>query len=120
VNDRPSDAALWASMADALRSTVLPNVTDPYARNVTIQLIGLATYAGRRGSDPSKRRQEELAAALEGAAGQDVLRSCIAVLADPYHRAHNTIREILERHLDEDLENEAVLLRAWRGQVPNG
>jgi hypothetical protein len=120
VSDRPSDAALWAAMADALRATVLPNLTDPFARNVTIQLIGLASYAGRRGSDPTKRRQEELSAALEGAAGQDVLRSCIAVLADPYHRAHTTIREILERHLEEDLENEAALLTAFRGQVPNG
>jgi hypothetical protein len=120
VPDRPSDAALWAAMADALRATVLPNLTDPYARYVTIQLIGLAGYAGRRGPDPTQRRRDELAAALEGAAGQDVLRSCIAVLADPYHRAHTLIREILERHLEEDLENEASLLTAFRGQVPNG
>jgi hypothetical protein len=120
VSDRPSDAALWAAMASTLRATVLPNLTDPYARSVTIQLIGLAGYAGRRGSDPTRRRHEELSAALEGAAGQDVLRSCMAVLADPYHRAHSTIREILERHLDEDLENEAALLMAFRGQVPDG
>jgi hypothetical protein len=120
VSDRPSDAALWAAMAGTLRATVLPNLTDPYARSVTIQLIGLAGYAGRRGSDPTRRRHEELAAALEGAAGQDVLRSCMAVLADPYHRAHSTVREILERHLDEDLENEAALLMAFRGQVPDG
>lgn len=120
MNDRPSDAALWASMANTLRATVLPNLTDAYARSATIQLIGLATYAGRRGSDPMKRRQDELAAALEGAAGQDVMRSCIAVLADPYHRAHSTIREILERHLQEDLDNETALLTAIRGQVPSG
>lgn len=120
VSERPSDGALWASMADTLRSTVLPHLSDPHARSATIQLIGLAVYAGRRGSDPSRRRQEELAAAMGAAAGQDVLRSCIAVLADPYHRAHATIREILERHLDEDLEIEAALLKAFRGQVPNG
>lgn len=53
------------------------------------------------------------------AAGQDVLRSCIAVLADPYHRVHADIREILERHLDEDLATEAVLLNAFRGQLPD-
>ena len=120
MNDRPSDAALWASMADTLRNTVLPNLTDPLARNATIQLIGLAVYAGKRGSDPTSRRQEELSAAMGPAAGQDVMRSCIAVLADPYHRAHSTIREILERHLDEDLESEAALLRAFRGQVADG
>jgi hypothetical protein len=120
VNDRPSDAALWASVAETLRDTVLPHLTDPHARDATIQLIGLAMYGGKRGSDPARRRQEELASALGAAAGQDVLRSCIAVLADPYHRAHSTIREILERHLDEDLDNEKPLLKAYRGQVPNG
>jgi hypothetical protein len=120
VNDRPSDAAMWSSMAETLRDTVLPNLMDPHARDATIQLIGLATYAGKRGTDPTRRRQEELSAALGAAAGQDVLRSCIAVLADPYHRAHSTIREILERHLDEDLDSETALLKAFRGQVPNG
>ena len=86
----------------------------------TIQLIGLAIYAGRRGNDPTRRRLEELAAVLGPAAGQDVLRSCVAVLADPYHRVHAPIREILERHLDEDLESETVLLEAFGGQVPHG
>lgn len=107
-------------MAQTLRNTVLPDVTDPYARKATIQLIGLATYAAKRGIDPTRRRHEELASALGGAAGQDVARSCMAVLADPYHQAHHVIREILERHLDEDLESEEVLLKALRGQVANG
>ena len=120
VNDRPSDAALWASVADTLRNTVLPQLTDAHARDTTIQLIGLAGYAGRRGNDPTRRRHEELAAALGAAAGQDVMRSCIAVLVDPYHRENNTIREILERHLDEDLERETVLLKALQRQVLNG
>jgi hypothetical protein len=44
----------------------------------------------------------------------------MAVLADPYHRVHSAIREILERHLDEDLESEAVLLKAYRGELPGG
>ena len=120
VNDRPSDAAIWASMANTLRTTVLPNVTDPYARDATIQLIGLANYAEPPWFRSDERRHDELAAALEGSAGQDVMRSCIAVLADPYHRAHSTIREILERHLEEDLEVEAMMLRRCSGQVPNG
>ncbi len=120
INDRPTDAALWASMADTLRNTVLPHLTDAYARDATIRMIGLATYAGQRGNDPTRRRSEELAAALGAAAGQDVMRSCLAVLADPYHRENSTVREILERHLDEDLERETVLLRALQRQVPNG
>ena len=120
MSDRPSDAALWASVADTLRATVLPNLTDAYARTAAIQLIGLAVYAGKRGSDPTRRRQDELSAALGPATGQDVMRSCIVVLADPYHRAHSAIREILERHLDEDLEGEVALLKAFRGQVADG
>ena len=120
MTDRPSDGALWASVADTLRSTVLPTLTDPHARQATIELIGLAIYAGRRGTDPTARRLDELASALGAAAGQDVLRSCIAVLADPYHRANGLIREILERHLDEDLETEAVLLEAFRGRLTDG
>jgi hypothetical protein len=117
VNDRLSDAAMWASVAATLRNTVLPNLTDAHARDATVQMIGLATYAERRGSDPTRRRHEELSAALGAAAGQDVMRSCIAVLADPYHRDNGLIREILERHLDEDLENETVLLTALKGPV---
>ncbi|MEY2582053.1 MAG: hypothetical protein QOE09_1902 [Ilumatobacteraceae bacterium] len=111
---------MWASVADTLRNTVLPQVTDPAARSATIQLIGMAIYAGRRGSDPQRRRLDELSVALGASAGQDVLRSCLAVLADPYHRAHRHIRDILESHLEEDLESETVLLKALGGQLPNG
>lgn len=120
MSGRPSNEAMWASVAETLRDTVLPHVTDPHARNATIQLIGLAVYAGQRGVDPARRRMEELSAAMGFAAGQDVMRSCMAVLADPYHRAHSIIREILERHLDEDLATESALLEAFRGQVPRG
>ncbi len=114
VNDRLSDAALWSSIATTLRNTVLPHVVDAHARDATIQMIALAMYAERRGSDQTRRRHDELSAALGAAAGQDVMRSCIAVLADPYHRENSLIREILERHLDEDLEKETALLNALR------
>jgi hypothetical protein len=120
MTDRPSDGAMWASVADTLRTTVLPHVTDPEARTATIELIGMAIYAGRRGKDPQRRRLDELSLALGASTGQDVLRSCSAVLADPYHRAHGHIREMLEGQLDEDVETEAVLLKALGGQLPNG
>lgn len=120
MTDRPSDAALWASVADTLRRTVLPALIDPHARNATIQLIGLATYAGERGADRTSQRLDELAAALGPAAGQDVLRSCTAVLSDPYHPAYRVVRAMLERHLGEDLDTEAVLLEALRGRLPDG
>ncbi|MEO7370087.1 MAG: hypothetical protein ABI949_15600 [Ilumatobacteraceae bacterium] len=120
MSDRPSDAALWASVSDTLRRTVLPELSDPEARAATIQLIALAVYAGRRGIDPARRRSDELSEALGGAAGQDVMRSCIAVLADPHHRILHVIREILGGHLDDDLEVESAMLQAINGQVPNG
>ena len=56
--------------------SVLPHLTDPYARNVTTKMIGLATYAGRRGSDPSAETTGRIGRGARGAAGQDVLRSC--------------------------------------------
>jgi hypothetical protein len=120
MSERPSDEAIWASVANTLRTTVLPQLSDPQARSSTIHLIGLATYAGRRGPDPDLNRLEELAQALGASSGQDVRRSCFAVLADPHHAAHPVIREIIERHLEQDLETEAALLRARRGQVPGG
>lgn len=120
MSDRPSDDAIWASVANTLRTTVLPQMSDPQARSSTIHLIGLATYASRRGPDPDLDRLEELAAALGGAAGQDVRRSCFVVLADPHHGAYSVIREIIERHLAEDLAGERALQQARRGQVPGG
>ena len=120
MSDRPSDEAIWASVANTLRTTVLPQLSDHQARSSTIHLIGLASYAGLRGPDPDLGRLEEIAGALGGAAGQDVRRSCFAVLADPDHAAHPAIREIIARHLEEDLATEAALQQARRGQVPSG
>jgi len=119
MTDGASDAAMWASVAETLRKTVLPQLTDPEARAATIQFVAMAIYAGRRGNDPQRRRLDELSNVLEGSAGQDVLRSCIAVLADPYHRAHAPIRELLEEHLDDDLAREVVLSKALENMLPN-
>jgi hypothetical protein len=119
MSDRPNDNALWASVAETLRHTVLPNLTDPHARNVTIHLIGLAVYARQRGDDVTDERSAELAVALGASGGQDVLRSCTAVLADPEHLAYQAVRNVLVRHLDDDLAAEAVLLEAFRGHLPD-
>lgn len=118
--DRPTDEAIWASVADTLLTAVLPHVSDPQARSSALQLIALARYASRRGPDLGNDRHEELAAALGGSVGQDVMRSCFVVLADPKHSAHQPLREILQRHLEEDLEVEAKLLEVRRGQVSGG
>ena len=120
MTDRPSDVAMWASVAETLRKTVLPQLTDPEARAATIQLVAMAIYAGRRGNDPQRRRLDELSNVLGASAGQDVLRSCIAVLADPYHRVHGPIRELLEEHLDQDIAGEVVLSKALENLLPDG
>lgn len=120
MSDRPSDDAIWASVAETLRRSVLPHVSDPQARSATIHMIGLAVYASRRGPDPDADRLRELTAALGGAAGQDPRRACFVVLADPDHAAHDAVRDIFQRHLEHDLATEAALLQARRGQVPGG
>jgi hypothetical protein len=120
MSGRPTEGAIWASVAETLRNTVLPSLTDAHARNVTTQLIGLAIYARDRGDDPSDQRLVELAQALGPAAGRDVLRSCAAVLADSEHPTYAAVCEVLKRHLDEDLATEAVLLEAFRGRLPHG
>jgi hypothetical protein len=48
VSDVPSDASLWHSVEQTLRTVVLPQLTDEHARSSTVQLIGLARYARTR------------------------------------------------------------------------
>ena len=120
MTDRPSDEAIWTSVANTLLTAVLPHVSDPQARSSALQLIALARYASRRGPDVSDERREELAAVLGDSAGQDVMRSCFVVLANPEHSSHHPLREILQRHLEEDLEVEAKMLEVRRGQVSGG
>ena len=66
---RPSESALWASVAETVQKVVLPALgDDPHTRQVAIHLVGLATYAGRRGPDPTPARIDELADVLDAAA----------------------------------------------------
>lgn len=69
---RPSDDAMWASVAETMRQVVLPALgDDPHTRQVAIHLVGLATYAGRRGPDPVPARIDEIADLLDSAALAD-------------------------------------------------
>jgi hypothetical protein len=66
---RPSDGAMWASVAETVRQVILPALgDDPHTRQVAIHLVGLATYAGRRGQDPVPARIDEIADLLDRAA----------------------------------------------------
>src|SRR3954468_16069494 len=73
MSERPSDQAIWASVAQTLRRSVVAHVSDPQARSAVIHLIGLATYPSRRGPDVEGERRAELLEALGGSAGQDLM-----------------------------------------------
>ena len=139
---RATDAALWRSVASTLRTVVLPDVQDPFARNAVIQLIGLAHYALGRGDDSSADRVEAIAAALDSLvvnplvsgywpvpgsrSSAMVMGVASTVLAEAVGR-HDTdsdairaaLRPLLIADLDEDLVGTAVLLDAFRGRLPD-
>ena len=138
--------ALWASVAETVRQIILPALDDdPHTRQVAIHLVGLATYAGRRGPDPIADRVDEIAdlldaAARRGPAGDramdrgaprtpaDVLAAAGAVLSaagKPTPRTttrtgSGTSCAVLVRQLDADLATEDVLLKVPCGGCPDG
>jgi hypothetical protein len=142
---RPTDAAMWASVALTLRRWVLPGIEDPHTRQLVVQLIGLASYARDRTTDPTVARIAALAGALDAltlggnpivsdrwthANGRDA-RAVVAVCADVLAAAldadetsrrevHTQLRQLMLDHLDADLASEQVLLGAFRGTVPDG
>ena len=132
---RPTDDALWASMASTLREVILPALEDEWARAAAIRLIGLATYAGARGDDPTDARVEELRVALDELGDNelvtsprraDVLAACAEALVaavgcddDDAVAARTRLRPLLLRHLDEDLAENAMLMGSFIGRVPD-
>ena len=60
----PTDEQLWWSVRETVRSVLLPQLADPWARVAAIQLVGLADFARTRGDDPWPARLAELAGAL--------------------------------------------------------
>jgi hypothetical protein len=141
---RPSDAALWTSIATTLRDVVLPGVDDPHHRQVVIQLIGLAVYARDRGPDPTGQRIGALADSLDELAGggnaavsrqwsaassrepgavlattAEVLAAAVGAATPDERAAQDALRPVLVRHMAEDLAAEDVLLSAFRGRLPD-
>ena len=60
----PTDEQLWWSVRETVRSVLLPQLADPWARVAAIQLVGLVDFARTRGDDPWPARLAELADAL--------------------------------------------------------
>lgn len=139
---RPTDAALWQSVAATLRTVVLPDVQDPFARNAVVQLIGLAHYALGRGGDPSADRVEAIAVAMDSLVANPLVSGCwpvpgsrsaatvmgvaSTVLAEAVgrHDANSdairaALRPLLIADLDKDLVGTAMLLNAFRGRLPD-
>ncbi len=141
---RPSDAALWASIAQTLRNVVLPSVTDEHARIAVTQLVGLAHYALERGADPTVRRSTEIVEALDNLCGNSlvdahwspdsprddrsvmtaasaVLQSCVGLPADDRAvvAVRSVLRSVLVAQLDADLAGNTVLLAPFRGRLPD-
>ena len=44
----PTDQQLWWSVRETVRSVLLPQLADPWARLAAVQLVGLVDYAGSR------------------------------------------------------------------------
>ena len=137
----PSDAEMWRSVEATVRNVLLPSITDEWARVITVQLVGLARYAATRPPDCTAARVAELAATLDGLAGNPVvaahrrsqstepravLDAVSAVLADAVSRDDQSaddvrvrLRSVVRRHLDEDLAVTGMLMPYFRGQLPD-
>ena len=134
AGDRPSDGALWASVAETLRRVVLPQLADTWARAQAIQLIGLAEQARGRGGDPAHRYTEELVTALESIADNPLVHEhwpgephavAAAALAaavprddDAADEVRAALRPLLVAQLDEELALSSPLMEAFRGRLP--
>ncbi len=112
-----SDAALWTSVRETLRTAILPALDDPWARSAAIQLVGLADFARSRPPDPTAERAAELAGLL-GVEPDAAWEAASRELVERGPKAAE-VRAALVRHLDDDLAAHAVLIPAFRGKLPD-
>ena len=133
---RPSDDAIWASIATTLREAVLPAVGDEWARQSVIQLVGLAEYARSRPADDTPARRDRLRVALGSLEGnplvgwragdddpeQAAARALVAAVGRTDADAdavRNALRPVLLADLDADLSATESLDAAFRGRLPD-
>ena len=140
--DRPSDAALMASVSATLRNLVLPVLderdgeTDAQARTSIVQLAGLVDYASSRPADPAAQRRRELIAALELLAANPIvaprwpgeayavaaaaLVECVGRDDAAADEVRTGLRPVLVAHLDDELLSTTPLIDAYRGRLRGG
>lgn len=125
---RLSDHAILTSIAEVLRTQIVPAIEDPWTRTAAIQLAALAQLLRDRPADPSDARAEELAALLtelgvptEPFSYDSVLAACSSALGtwDLADERRHRLRAVLIRHLDEELAVNMPLMAAFRGLMPD-
>jgi aminoglycoside phosphotransferase (APT) family kinase protein len=123
ANLPPTDEQLWWSVRETVRSVLLPQLGDPWARLAAIHLVGLADFArGRAGVDPWPARLAELRTALHLDASSDpaaVLDTASKVLVER-RPERDAVRAILVRQLDEAMAASAPMVGTFRGALPEG
>jgi hypothetical protein len=135
----PPDEQLWRSVEATVHTVLLPALHDEWARVIAVQLAGMARLAVTRPPDPTPDRAAELAAALDGLAGNPIVAfhwtdagrtpagvfaAVGSVLAEAVSRddaagdeVREQLRPIVRRHLDEDLAVTGPLMPYFRGQL---
>lgn len=139
---RPSDAALWHSVASTLREVAEGSLAGVEARVAVVRLAGLAAYASARGADPAEARAAALATTLDTLAQNpvvaarwpaadrsaetvadvcaEVLVACVGRDDDAAVEVRAVLRPVLVGQVDDDLAEHAVLLDVYRGRLPRG
>jgi hypothetical protein len=135
-----SDADIHRSVEATLLGVLLPAIPDDeqWARAAAIQLAGLARYAAGRGPDRTSPRVREVADVLNSLARNELVASAWngdesagvvmaaagAVLAgavgrddDAARQVRNVLRPILVRQLDDELDETAPMVDAFRGKL---
>ena len=119
---RVTEAAVLTSIVETLRSQIVPELDDRWARGAAIQLAALAQLLRDRGDDPSAVRATELGAVLGQSPDSytEALAAASAAFADLHEddEQRRQLRAVLIRHLDDDLAQNMPLLAAFRGQLP--
>jgi aminoglycoside phosphotransferase (APT) family kinase protein len=117
----PTDEQLWWSVRETVRSVLLPQLADPWARVAAIQLVGLVDFARTRGDDPWPARLAELREVLgldEATDATAVLQAASDALVERTDQ-RDAVRAIVVRQLDDDMAVNGQMIPFFRGLLPD-